>query len=333
MHYPNGYAATHNGYVRIGNGGEIGTLTAGDYAFSFFVKRGTDGAHNLDNLLNGTEPGLTTLSFTAQDFDPYYAPSVNIRTDTNSDMIVEKYPDGWYRISNILFNANQNWSPDNTGVSHYVLAGGNFTTYYEAHAFYYWGFQLEKNPVSTSYMGMTVQEQTTRAADSAVIEGENFDEFFNHNGAETNNYQGTLIASVESAAASSPSAGRFNKIQLEQNNDNKVQLWVVGGGSPYYDSHITYGTATQADFTGSQGSTFPTVIKHGVAFAKNNAAYSYNGNTVAPDTSVNVGGVSTATHGKYTQLTIGGQPTKAHIKRVMYYSQRISNTQLRNLTS
>ena len=70
-----------------------------------------------------------------------------------------------------------------------------------------------------------------------------------------------------------------------------------------------------------------------VAFAKNNAAYSYNGNTVETDTSVNVGGVSTATHGKYTQLTIGGSPSKAHIKRVMYYSQRISNTQLRNLTS
>ena len=178
---------------------------------------------------------------------------------------------------------------------------------------------------------MTVQEQTTRAADSAVIDGENFDEFFNHNGAETNNYQGTLIASVESPAASSPSAGRFNKIQLELNNDNKVQLCVVGGGSPYYDSHITYGTGTQADFTGSSGSTFPTVIKHGVAFAKNNAAYSYNGNTVETDSSVNVGG--SAANTKYTQLTIGGDPSKAHIRRVMYYSQRISNTQLRNLTS
>ena len=332
MHYPNGYSATTNGYVRIGNGGEIGTLTAGDYAFSFFVKRGTDGAHNLDSMLDNSA-GLTSLAFTAQDFSPYYAPSVNIRPDQNADIIVEKYPDGWYRISNILFNANQSWTPNNTGVSHYVLQGSTFKTYYEAHSFYYWGFQLEKNPVSTSYIGMTVREQTTRAADSAVIEGENFDEFFNHNGAETNNYQGTLIASVESAAASSPSAGRLNKIQLEQNNDNKVQLCVVGGGTPYYDSHITYGTATQADFTGSEGSTFPTVIKHGVAFAKNSAAYSYNGNTVETDSTVNVGGVSTATHGKYTQLTIGGSPSKAHIRRVMYYSQRISNTQLRNLTS
>ena len=34
---------------------------------------------------------------------------------------------------------------------------------------------------------------------------------------ETNNYQGTLIASMESEAASSPSSGRFNKIQLEFN--------------------------------------------------------------------------------------------------------------------
>ena len=178
---------------------------------------------------------------------------------------------------------------------------------------------------------MTVREQTTRAADQAVIEGENFDEFFNHNGAETNNYQGTLIASVESAAASSPSTGRFNKIQLELNNDNKVQLSTVGGGSPYVDSVISYGSATQIDSTGSQGSTFPTSLKHGIAFAKNNLAYCYNGNTVETDNSANVGGSNV----KYTQLTLGGTPSKAqaHIRRVMYYSQRISNTQLRNLTS
>ena len=331
MHWPNGYSATANGYARIGNSsGDVGQLTAGDYAFSYFVKRGTDGAHNMDGLLVN-EGGVGGLSFTAQQFTPYYAPSVSIRTDTNSDIIVEKYPDGWYRISNILFNATQTWTPHNTGVSHYVLAGSNYKTYYEAMPFYYWGMQLEKNPVSTSYIGATVKEQTTRAADSAVIDGENFNEFFNHNGAETNNYQGTLIASMESAAASSPSSGRFNKIQLEVDNGNKVQLSTVGGGSPYVDSVISYGTATQIDSTGSQGSTFPTSLKHGIAFAKNNLAYCYNGNTVETDGSANVGG--SAASNKYTQLTLGGAPTKAHIRRVMYYSQRISNTQLRNLTS
>ena len=199
---------------------------------------------------------------------------------------------------------------------------------------YIWGMQLEQNEYASSYIrNAKNSSQAYRGADIANIDGDEFNEFFDHSGADTNDYQGTLISFSESESYVTPNAGRYNKIQLEQNNDNKVQLSIVGGGSPYYDSHITYGTATQSDFTSSQGSTFPTVIKHGVAFAKNNAAYSYNGNTVETDTSVNVGGVSTATHGKYTQLTIGGSPSKAHIKRVMYYSQRISNTQLRNLTS
>ena len=67
----------------------------------------------------------------------------------------------------------------------------------------------------------------------------------------------------------------------------------------------------------------------GLAFAKNNAAFCYNGNTVHTDNSVNVGHPNF----KYTQLSIGGSPSKAHIKRITYYSNRISNTQLRNLTS
>ena len=101
-----------------------------------------------------------------------------------------------------------------------------------------------------------------------------------------------------------------------------------GSGSPYVQGQIKYGTATQIDKT-SSGSAFPTIVKHGIAFAKNSGAYTYNGNTVQTDNTMNVGN----TNSKYIQLTICGSPTKAHIKRVMYYSQRISNDQLRNLTS
>ena len=234
---------------------------------------------------------------------------------------VEEYPNDWYRVSYTIpeGSSNQTLIGKFQGSTNGVVA-------------YFWGFQLEEDGYETSYIP-TNGASVTRAVDSAVIDGEDFDEFFSFNGAEFNDYRGTLISFSESDYYANLTAARWNKVQLEQNNDNKVQLCIVGASSPYYDSHITYGTGTQADFTGSQGSTFPTVIKHGVAFAKNNAAYSYNGNTVETDNSVNVGGLPTATHGKYTQLTIGGQPSKAHIKRVMYYSQRISDTQLRNLTS
>ena len=70
-------------------------------------------------------------------------------------------------------------------------------------------------------------------------------------------------------------------------------------------------------------------IAKGIAFAKNSGAYTYNGNTVQTDNTMNVASSTT----KYTQLTIGGQPSKTHLKRIIYYSNRISDTQLRNLTS
>ena len=91
---------------------------------------------------------------------------------------------------------------------------------------------------------------------------------------------------------------------------------------------ISYGTATQINGT-SSGGTVPTIVKHGIAFAKNSGAYTYNGNTVQPDNSMNVANASL----KYTQLSICGNPSKTHMKRIIYYTNRISDTQLRNLTS
>ena len=117
-------------------------------------------------------------------------------------------------------------------------------------------------------------------------------------------------------------------MQLELNNDNKVSLAIVGSSTPYVQGMISYGSATQIDGN-SSGSTFPTILKHGIAFAKNSGVYTYNGNTVQTDNSMNVGNSSL----KYTQLSIGGNPSKTHMKRIIYYTNRISDTQLRNLTS
>ena len=120
-------------------------------------------------------------------------------------------------------------------------------------------------------------------------------------------------------------------MQLERGNDDKVSLAIVGdSSSPYVQGMISYGTATQINGT-SSGGIVPTILKHGIAFAKNSGAYTYNGNTVQTDNTMNVGG--TSANNKYTQLTIGGQPSKTHLKRIIYYTNRISDTQLRNLTS
>ena len=196
---------------------------------------------------------------------------------------------------------------------------------------YIWGLQCEKGSFLTSYIP-TNGSTATRGEDSLVIDGDDFNEFFDHTGAAIHNYTGTLLSFMKfDDIKYIPTAGRSNRVQLELNNDNKVQLSTVGGGSPYVDSVVTYGTSNQADFTGSSGSTFPNMLKHGISFAKDNFAYSYNGNTVETDTSGNVGGTSASL--KYTKLSIGDGPSKVHMKRIIYYADRLSNSQLVTLTS
>ena len=230
---------------------------------------------------------------------------------------VEEYPNDWYRVSYTI--------PQDAANSTLIgKAGGSDGDV----AAYFWGFQLEENGYETSYIP-TNGASVTRAADSAVIDGEDFDEFFSHNGVEFNDYRGTLISFSEEDYYANLTAARYNKVQLEKDNSDKVSLAIVGdSSSPYVQGQIKYGTATQINGT-SSGGTVPTILKHGIAFAKNSGAYTYNGNVVQTDNTMNVANLSL----KYTQLTIGGYPSKTHLKRIIYYTNRISDTQLRNLTS
>ena len=270
---------------------------------SYWVKKGD---FDEINLTNGT---LLKFTFSTKSF-------TNNGTYNTWREKVEEYPNDWYRLSYTIPIESSNAT----------LIGKGSATVGDVVA-YFWGFQLEEDGYETSYIP-TDGASVTRAAESAVIDGEEFNEFFSHNGAEFNDYRGTLISFSESESYANLVAARYNKVQLELNNDNKVSLAIVGQSSPYVQGMISYGSATQIDGN-SSGSTFPTIVKHGIAFAKNSGAYTYNGNTVHTDNSMNVANTTY----KYTQLTIGGNPSKTHIKRVMYYSQRISNTQLRNLTS
>ena len=270
---------------------------------SYWVKKGSHDEINLtnNNMLKFT---FSTKSIT------------NDGTYNTYREKVEEYPNDWYRVSYTIPQAEAN----STLIGKVGGSDGDVVAYF-------WGFQLEEDGYETSYIP-TNGASVTRAAESAVIDGEEFNEFFSHNGVEFNDCRGTLISFSESESYANLVASRYNKVQLELNNDNKVSLAIVGASSPYVQGMISYGTATQIEGT-SSGGIVPTILKHGIAFAKNSGAYTYNGNTVQTDNSMNVASSTT----KYTQLTIGGQPSKTHLKRIIYYTNRISNTQLRNLTS
>ena len=151
---------------------------------------------------------------------------------------VEEYPNDWYRLSYTIPIASSNAT----------LMGKGTATAGDVIA-YYWGFQLEEDGYETSYIP-TNGASVTRAAESAVIDGEDFNEFFSHNGVEFMDYRGTLISFSEEDYYANLTAARYNKVQLERGNDNKVSLAIVGeSSSPYVQGMISYGTATQINGT------------------------------------------------------------------------------------
>ena len=58
---------------------------------------------------------------------------------------------------------------------------------------YIWGLQCEKGSFLTSYIP-TNGSTATRGEDSLVIDGDDFNEFFDHTGAANQNYTGTLLS-------------------------------------------------------------------------------------------------------------------------------------------
>ena len=326
LHWDGTYGTwNQNGYARIGN--YTGTLTAGTYVFSFFVKRGTDGRHNMDAFLgfDGSSPtfGNSHYQGVFQDFSPYYSKQQNIN---GSDGTIEKFPDGWYRCTSAAFTADQSWTPDNAGISHYTLGSSTHKTYYEAMPHYYWGFQLEKADFATSYIGSIVQEQTTRGADITMINGENFTEFYNP-------VESTIVVNYThpDAVTSSNLGGnaRLYRFRAVGGSDTRIDYVSNTNNEPYIASDGT----NVANINNGQSTVFDGgVNRTAVRVKENSFASSFNGSTAVEDTS----GAWNPTNA-ITEVSLGSgtgdNPLNGHIQRFMYYSTGLPNSQLVTLTS
>ena len=322
--YNSGGAWNQNGYARVG--AYTGELTAGDYVFSFFVKRGTDGRHNMDPFLgfDGSTPTFGTGHYQGvfQDFSPYFSRQPNIN---GSDATIQKFPNGWYRCIG-TFTADQSWTPDNAGISHYILGASNFKTYYEAMAHYYWGFQLEKAAFATSYIGNSLQEQTTRGADTVMIDGENFTEFYNP-------VESTIVVNYThpDAVTSSNLGGsaRLYRFRAVGGSDTRIDYVSNTNNEPYIASDGT----NVANISNGQSTVFGGgANKTAVRVKEDSFASSFNGSTAAEDTSGAWNPTNTITEVSLGSGT-GDNPLNGHIQRFMYYPVGLPNSQLVTLTS
>ena len=249
---------------------------------------------------------------------------------TRSSQIVV-LPNGWYRLSMAvespptnaqirLYSAQGNYGVNGDG---YGTATGSTSS---SDGFYAWGVQMELGYTTTSFMPTSGGSQTTRSAEtytsSAVTRAVDNAVMYNM-GSVLNSTQGTVISTWESQGA--PTAGGVPGV---------FELLPVSGtgGIDQRTTYFYYGdnyALSTGGYTYNSGYT-----TRAIAYQALNTKIFTNGALIASDTvhttvatldKILIGGIDNAVASSY--------PLNGHIKRLVYYPKRLTDTEVIALTT
>jgi hypothetical protein len=277
------------------------TFTSGtSYTLSLFVKAAE--RTSFDILRSG--PGGASASF---DLTTLTATSLA----GSPTMTIVAVGNGWYRCT-------MSWSASATANRTHAIQLNNpaGTATYTGDGYsglYIWGAQLEAGAFPTSYIA-TVASQVTRSADAASMTGANFSSWFSN--AEGAVYSEIVKSSSNIGGAWDINAGSTaNSIRLTPNNTTQ-----------FY--RVTTNSTEQTAFdiaASSNGS------KSVITYKVNDVAASVNGGAVSVDSSVVLPVVDRLLLGSFT--TPGANNLNGTIKKLSYYTRRLTNAELQGLTS
>lgn len=178
--------------------------------------------------------------------------------------------------------------------------------------------QLEAGAFPSSRIATTTTA-VTRAVDVGVITGSDFSDWYNAT-------EGTFV--IEAATIGNPSAiqrllsiddgGNNERINLFRLNANDLSLFCRAGGVEVVNIS-SIGNLTDEVF-----------FKAAFAYKLNDWAACVDGGTVSTDTSATVPTVDRLRIGAWQNST---QYWSGHVRRITYYPARLSNAQLRAITS
>ena len=291
---------------RLGN---LHAVTSGQYyTYSVYVKQGNKS--NVTFYLGYTSLINASMSFTfaTETF------SAGGGSYLSGSAGFDKLDNGWYRLyfTGQAFNSGNTYS----GFIHGTEADETF---------YIWGEQIEVGTFPTSYIP-TSGSAVTRQPDSASITGTNFSSWYNQSegtffgyadiinskyndaisGFDGNNNNYTILGTGDSP----------NRFQLRFDDLEPFQLLVFG---PNSTSVIT------ANVT-----IFPSLTaKIAGAIRQNDCAGAAQGQIIVTDTSIDMISPSALYLGT---LSGSSEFLNGHIKQILYYPERLTNTQLQNLT-
>ena len=305
-----------NGHFMFDN---LGLSINTEYNFSIFVKKLNRRYVAIQNSYNAANGSIAFFDLDTESLVYTYSAGT-VGTFIVSDAKIEKYPNGWYRLSATfesdaaggvlpsLVLANSQWS---TGFSYNNLYTGDVTK-----GIYAWGAQVESNAsYPTSYI---------KSEGSAVTR--NGDQVYGAGDAATfNDSEGVLYAEFSALSndgtfrilsLSNGTTSNEVKIQLSS-TDNTIGFGVVAGGVPQTDQFYTI-----ADTLSNN--------KIAAKYKENDFALWVNGIEVLTDSSgIIPTGLSTLNFERGT----GSNPFYGNTKQIQYFNTALTDSELEKLTS
>ena len=272
-----------------------------DVVFSVFVKEGTT-----DNI-------TLRIAGSSNDVRRYFDLTNETSGSSGGNQVgfvsdkIEKYPNGWYRVSVIC-------TTDSTTVTTNFYGGRAGNTTYDGEV-YIWGSQIEEGDYISSYIPNTSGTTSTRSQDLCNGSGTS---------AEFNDSEGVLFAEFSSLA----NDGTTRVITINDTSNQlteRVQLFILGTSM--------YGRITDGGVTQGEVSSTPTLTdnnKIAFKYKVNDFALWINGVEVDTSSSGSTpNGLDTIRFDAGT----GGSPFYGKVKQVIYFNEELSDSELATLTS
>ena len=289
----------------------IATASAITYTYSVYVKANGYTLFNIRTYPSGIN---VVYNLTNQTIDS--------SSGTNSGTSITSIGNSWYRLTlTFVTSSTTTYISTQPTASGYTVNTGN--TIFAGNGFsgaFVWGAQLEVGFFATSYIA-TTSASATRTVDFAQMTGANFSSWYNQS-------QGTLYA--EGSPPTTSSTGRLASISTT--NTSSTQVYSVnfdGSNVRVYQTNASGSLVYNLyPFSGYSANTFYRIVS---AYQNANNAASVGAGTVATNSSDQPFGIMQS-------LTIGALTDgifflNGPIKKIAYYSLRVTNAQLQALTS
>ena len=240
--------------------------------------------------------------------------------DAHSGSMIE-YPNGWYRcIATYTTPSSISFQQCLIG----VLEDGATKSYTgdNSSGIYIWGAQLEQASFPTSYIP-TSASAVTRQPDNAQITGTNFSSWYNQS-------EGSFYSDMK-LNPSFPVSGKasISFTLSDKSFNNRITLASSTGSSALNADVTISGTVYRAvigNYTSGSSS-----IRTSIGYKSADTAGSFDG--ASPVTSSPSGTLPLLTRADIGKDHTNSNYLSGHIRRITYYPQRLTNTQLQELTA